>query len=365
MLKKLNLNQADVIRKSKLADHPLLLTCQKVFKHYMATMERFDFCSEDLFVAVAQVIDRIFENPKEAPAYITGLWDQLKIDMKVNAQTFPPQNDLDTVCTILFYIVAATLSLHWHSYYKQELVGQLRHIIDKEKIIIDEDEKSDVIENLCSHSEGLEDWINGYNESDCWLSDEIDEVLQEKIIILKTSRKKQSEKTKKKVAFKSTIDKPKTLKYFVHGNNGILKTQRRRVDLVFRKFNEWKWIDDQTGADDFNSLFEGDPRHCNITWTGNATILTVLLKELLDQPFIAKQTGQSATSMVQEQFDKTPNYDQNRLNQNDNEKIQLTLIILNTKNPLPEKEEVYNDNLFSDEKLKEIYVGLLRTTKGI
>ncbi len=271
MLKKINPSQADVIRKSKLADHPLLLTCQQVFKHYMATMERFDFCSEDLFVAVAQVIDRIFENPKEAPTYITGLWDQLKIDMKVNAQTFPPQNDLDTVCNILFYIVAGTLSLHWHSYYKQELVDQLLHIIDKKKVISDEDEKNDVIANLCCQSVGLDDWINNYDESDCWLSDEIDEVLQKKTTTPEI-------RPKKKVRNAKNWFTEDTFTYKGYDSDDY---KTLRLNLIVSGLLDG-FVKGDTPKQWVKNLFSGIPmpKSDKIVWTGTVSELTYFFRTL-------------------------------------------------------------------------------------
>ena len=37
----------------------------------------------------------------------------------------------------------------------------------------DVEEQREVIANLCSHAEALLEWINGYEDSETWLSDEI------------------------------------------------------------------------------------------------------------------------------------------------------------------------------------------------
>ena len=151
------------------------------------------------------------------------------------------------------------------------------------------------------------------------------------------------------------------------GNNGILMKQRKRVDIVFRKWNEWGWIDDSTSPDDFDAFFEGEPRHCNIAWMTNTTILTILMQELLKQPYIEKQTGCSAKSLVEHQFEKTPNSDKTRLDADSEEKINLTLLILDIHNPLPEGRGRNHEDEFDikDEALREIYAGKLRSTKGI
>ena len=174
-------------------------------------------------------------------------------------------------------------------------------------------------------------------------------------------------KPKKISEKKPSSDKPKTLKYFTHGNNGKLMEQRKRVTIVYRKLNEWGWIDDNTTANDFDSFFEGEPRHCNITWIANTTILTILLQELLKQPYLTEQTGCSAKSLVEQQFGKTANSDRTRLDEDAEEKIKLILFILDTRNPLPEgrgrnTNEEYD---IQDAALKAVFEGQLHSTKGI
>ena len=183
----------------------------------------------------------------------------------------------------------------------------------------------------------------------------------------KTTYSKGVGNTSKKEREKKPSGKPKTLKYYMHGNNSVLIRQRKRVDIVFRKWNEWGWIDDSTSPDDFDAFFEGEPRHCNIAWMTNATILTILMQELLKQHYIEKQTGCSAKSLVENQFEKTPNSDKTRLDADSKEKIKLTLLILDIQNPLPEGRGRNNEDEFDikDEALREIYAGKLRSTKGI
>lgn len=177
---------------------------------------------------------------------------------------------------------------------------------------------------------------------------------------------KQTKKTDKNSNNKNE-KKPKTLKYFKHGNNGVLREQKHRVEILFKKFNEWGWIDDKTRIEDFESFFEGESRHCNITWTGTNATLTILLQDLIKQSYIQQQTGCKARSLVIDQFGITPNSDRTRLDNQTEERIKLVLIILDTKNPLPEKPTrgTTTDEDISDSALKAVYDGILRSTKGI
>jgi len=161
-------------------------------------------------------------------------------------------------------------------------------------------------------------------------------------------------------------EKPKTLKYFKHGDNGIKKKQQHRVDIVFQKLTEWKWIDVNTSPDDFSDFFEGEPRYCNITWTGTTTILTILLQELIKQPYIEKQTKCMSNSLVKKQFGLTPNSDISRLDDSAKDNINLVLYILDIANPIPTRrgrERIDED--ITDAALKEVLSGQLRSTKGI
>lgn len=195
-----------------------------------------------------------------------------------------------------------------------------------------------------------------------WLEQQAEKGLLSFEVAKKPGAKRRSEKPRKK-----PCDKPKTLKYYVHGNNGVLMSQRKRVDIVFNKFTEWGWIDPNTSANDFDAFFEGEPRHCNITWTGNTTILTILLQELLKQDYIEEQKKCSAKSLVEQQFGKTANSDRTRLDSVAEERIKLTLLILDTRNPLPERRRRGNDDECSieDAALQETFAGQLRSTKGI
>lgn len=165
---------------------------------------------------------------------------------------------------------------------------------------------------------------------------------------------------------KPATGKPMTLKYYTHGHKGVLTRQRRRVDMVFGKFNEWGWIDDSTSPDDFDALFEGEPRHCNIGWKGSTTVLTSLLQKLLKQPYVDGQKRQSASSMVREQFALTPNFDGRRLADEDVFRIEVTAFLLDINSPLPSINRGGDDDYdIKDAALQAVLSGQLRLTKGV
>lgn len=183
------------------------------------------------------------------------------------------------------------------------------------------------------------------------------------------ARQPKKAKPKRATQPKTTPSKttpPKTLKYYQHGNKGLLRKQRNRVDMLYKLWVRLGWIDRNTDPDDFDAFFEGEPRHCNITWTGNSTRLFFMLKKLLTCDFIEKQSHCSATSMVKEQFLMTPNADSYRLNDEDVRNIKLSLLILDTSFPLPEpKGKGDEEEDTAEAGLLELLSNGMKITKGI
>lgn len=183
----------------------------------------------------------------------------------------------------------------------------------------------------------------------------------------KEANKVQKKKKGVKASGSSLTDPPKTLRYYDStSSRGELMKKRKRVDIIFRWFNKWGWLDDKTDPDDFEYFFKGKPRHCYLTWKGNCTILTILLKELIKQPYIETQTGCKASSLVKQQFNKSPSFNESRLTQEDKEHIILVLYVLDPTIPLPDRQRWNDDEEDYYTRLAEadaIHSGELRNGK--
>ena len=178
-----------------------------------------------------------------------------------------------------------------------------------------------------------------------------------------TNRKRPKQK---KTATAATSEKPMTIRYYKHGNNSMLQKQRRRVDILYKKWTEWKWIDENTRPDDFDRLFEGLPCNCNINWTSTSATLTILLQELLKQSFVEKQTRCTAKYLVARQFGRTANSSRTRIDKKTEDRISFSVFILDTSNPLPERNSGNADEEdIQDSAFYEVCAGSLRATKGI
>lgn len=178
-----------------------------------------------------------------------------------------------------------------------------------------------------------------------------------------TNRKRPKQK---KTATAATSEKPMTIRYYKHGNNSMLQKQRRRVDILYKKWTEWKWIDESTRPEDFDRLFEGLPCNCNINWTSTSATLTILLQELLKQSFVEKQTRCTAKYLVARQFGRTANSSRTRIDKKTEDRISFSVFILDTSNPLPERNSGNADEEdIQDSAFYEVCAGSLRATKGI
>lgn len=294
-LKKSEASQAEKLR-HKFHDHPLLLTCQNVFHHYMADISQFDFTSEDLFFVAAKVIDEIFEDPTDAPQYINGLWDNVKIELKKDAIVFPPQEDLNSVCKVLFYVVAATLSLHWKAYYNTTLVSLLYEVVDEKRLFNEKKEQRVIIANLCKHAEALEGWINRYEDSREWLTDEIEACLRRR-----KPEPKEEDSTKKlkdysKYSFELILSgrlkgKETQMLEWLHGEL-LDKHFIADYDIDFEG-GLAHLVSDIAGKNKFifNVVFSGKETDYHILWTGTKVELRYFLSQLKGRNVLSWKTG--------------------------------------------------------------------------
>lgn len=181
----------------------------------------------------------------------------------------------------------------------------------------------------------------------------------------KPSSSRKPKATKQKNAGEKKLSgKPKTLKYYTSDiEDDEKKARKERVEAVFRLWAKWEWIDKNTIADDFHSFFKGHDRHCNITWTTNAAILTLLLQGLIPRKdVIAEQTGCHPNSLVIHQFGfKKADY--RDVDEANKKRIDFTIFVLDVnhsfqeiykeaKNKMSEADKTVMKE-FADEELKK------------
>ena len=145
-----------------------------------------------------------------------------------------------------------------------------------------------------------------------------------------------------------------------------VNTRVKRVNIVMRKWQEWKWIEEPKIVDDFDHFFDGESRNCNLKWIGKLYVLTELMKQLLEQHYMNRVIGLSARSIVKNQFGKNPSGNKERIDAKNWERINLTLYILDYKKPLPlpKKGQGEGDDI-SDLALQAVFSKELHITKDL
>ncbi len=322
-----------------------------------AELTGFGLCPEECFMETMEIVSFIAENG-DAVQYedLEQMWmrkynEYMRFDRTVD------KNIITKAVTIVFGFTALALDKSRYFFYHETIPRQLLEVMFR---------------HMFDDWDATLDRIFDVPLPDGWFDRFLDEPIEEaekatsrNASDAKTSARKSTAKKSSAKQGKAT-DAPMTLKYFRHDDNRKLKVQMHRVDILLKKWTEWKWIDQDTRPEDFDSLFKGTPRHCNINWTANATILTTLLQKLLDQTYITRQKKCHATSLVKNQFHKSPNSDASRLTDSDKENIRLSLFILDINNPLPNRNGQDNDEEdISDLALQEVFSNNLRSTKAI
>ncbi|MBO7468410.1 MAG: hypothetical protein J6T94_12120 [Bacteroidaceae bacterium] len=334
------------------AENELFKAVSSIGPQLESELTEFGLCSEECFMEVVELLSIIAEKGEDILPELDNIWlgksnEYRRLSRQV--ERVNKDEEISKAVGIVFGFTILALDSSRHPFYRRTLPERLMQVV------------------ACHKFDG---WVSTFERifsvplPDGWFDAFINEGLP--AATPPSGKKAKTNKTKKKVESQSDT-KPKTLKYYKHGNNSVLMKQRKRVDIVFDKWKEWGWIDVDTNPDDFDAFFEGEPRYCNIEWKANTTILTILLQELLQQSYIQDQTGCAAKSLVKEQFRKTANSDRTRLDDDAKEKIQITLLVLDINNPLPERHTGNANDKYDiqDAALKEIFAGQLRSTKGI
>ena len=171
MQNKLSPNQIDEIG-AWYHDHPLLVTCRQAFGCYEADLKRLLFAPEELFLEAALVVDRILTAPTDAEAYISQLWNALKVKIRRWEPAAAPQEDLTKAVGAVFYVVAAVLCQHPQTFFNETLKDAVLSIV-QQKMDAPSQEERRVIPDLARHAGRLDAWLASYKQGDDCLSADI------------------------------------------------------------------------------------------------------------------------------------------------------------------------------------------------
>ena len=159
--------------------HPLLIACQKAFKHTQAYMAPLLFSPEEVFCESILIIDHLLNigsRSKELESYIAELWDELRIKIS-EWKPEATSDNLDKAVSSILYVTAIATSRSWDKYLNIDVSQWLLYCI-RSNMKVSLNECEEVLFQLLDESDGIEEWINHYELGEHSLSSEIEQVAE-------------------------------------------------------------------------------------------------------------------------------------------------------------------------------------------
>ena len=348
MAKKYQQNRRDKL-KEHFREHPYFKLCKTVFNEFQEIYPTMVMTPEQLFEDASRTLDRLLQDGDITTESCQSLWNDTYTKYREQDGTTGDKSDSKAEVTMLFYTVMYGLTTVNHSHYRGTLQRTLHECICKfyglDKCLNIERK---LREKVNQHTKEMLAWMEEYFTNTESLTNEI-------YVLFHPDRKLRESNKKKEIIY-----------YTLPYNCTDVVTRVKRVDIVMRKWKEWKWIEEPKNVADFDHFFDGDNRNCNLKWIGKLYILTELLKQILDQHYMDKKTGVSARSIVKNQFGKNPSGNKERIDAEGLVRIKLTTYILDYQKPLPlpPKGKGEGDDI-SDLALQAVFAKELHITKDL
>ncbi len=267
MLSKLEKKETTLVRNHyNTSGNPLFLALDEVFTKRAAYLEGLDIGVEEVFLAVARLLDKLF-NTEVSQQDVDKLWTELFNDIR-KIKIDATKHDKQQVTHTIFAIVRKLMCHHWKSYYCDTLYNMLGVTIKREMRNSDNDELAQFKEGLFEHSEALSEWINNVYEGN--LGAEIETLL----------KGKKNLKPKKPSGRKS-IDIDSIEDTFMVPLN--ISNRIERIRGFYTSMNKMYVVADQKV---FVDTLSGTKSNSKITWIGDIKELHYMINKLVGNGWI-------------------------------------------------------------------------------
>lgn len=354
MTKRFLQNQKDRL-KEHFRNHIFYKLCREVRDVFLQQYPAIIISTENLFADAVKELDTILIDGDIDAEFCKDLWTKSLAIYREQDNTLAEVATSQAEVAMLLYAIMFGINAVNHSHYRGKLQRTLHETIHKMWKYNNQSTCSIAIEiklkeSVNQYTEDMIEWMKEYFVSQSNLTEEINETLYSK------------KKNHPKKNCKSSEEYPT-----FHYNCKNQETRLKRINLVMRKMQEWKWIEEPRYAEDFEHLFDGENRNCNIKWIGKPlAILTELTKRLLEQSYMDKQKGVSASSIVKKQFGKNRSSNTDRLDENTERQIDIILYILDYNKELAfSRKENDEDVDIRDAVLQEVYKNELHIKKNL
>ena len=264
MIKKLTLAERRNVKEAFGAGHPLYQACQDVFTPRSAHLNGVDIEAEEVFYAVAALLDRLMTAKEMEQKAVDGLWTELFKDIR-RMKPDATEHDKLQVAHTVFAIVRKLCCHHWSSQFRDTLYDMLGHTISRETGDADKGECEQFQQRLAAHSDELDEWVNAYDTREGLLSEQIEEVMKGK-----------KEKPKRKSG-RRAVDVEEITDSF----NYMPRIENRNERLqAFYTSLRGRFIDTKTDSKVFINIFQGTATTSKIVWKGKINELHYLFDRL-------------------------------------------------------------------------------------
>ena len=254
MTKRFQQNQRDKL-KEHFKNHIFYRLCREVRDVFLQQYPAIIISTENLFVDAAKELDIILSDGDIDAVYCKDMWTNSLAIYREQDNTLAEVATSQAEVAMLLYTIMFGINAVNHSHYRGKLQRTLHESIHKMWKCNNQSASTAIEiklkESVNQYTEEMMGWMKEYFVSQSNLTEEINETL--------SSKKKNQPKKK----CKNSEEYPT-----FHYNCKNQETRVKRINLVMRKMQEWEWIEEPRYAEDFERLFDGENRNCNIRWIG-------------------------------------------------------------------------------------------------
>lgn len=239
------------------------MTCFKVFTPCKARLNGLEATAIDVFYESACIVDLLLFTPEVKQHLVDALWT----DLLLNIRKWKPdvsEFDKQVVAGAVFHIVRATLAQYYDTHYSETICKYLNQTLENELDAIKDTKINNFFRSVIEHSEALCEWINGYADTNEWLSDQIADTIE-------SPKEKSGEGN------------------FTPSGTTFTKTAlltEKLIDIMGQRLTLANKL--KASPDDWRKLFSGVNQQFDMTWLGTEGELRDLFKMLTDKPQYAR-----------------------------------------------------------------------------
>lgn len=271
------------------AAHPLLEVCDQVFKTRAAMLHNLKAQPEDLFRAVAQMHDRLFdkkEKPRISQQYIDDWWNDMAVQLRDDTEA--PVADRQLFADTVFRLVRRLCCYHWDVFYTHTIYDWLSDTLKRKSNDIGKDEQEAFERRLLEFSQPLDDWVNQTYHAP--LAPEIESAIKGNLAAHGLPQKRSGRKPVGKDNITASFN------YLPNIENRAVRLQ------AFFECLKGSYIDGKTDMQIFIDMFSNKSTKDKLIWVSTVRELKYLLKSLKDKKFVTVQQGYTIWQVASARF---------------------------------------------------------------